>query len=172
MQYIRLPDTYYTTQILDGTSTPPPTQLPLIEHYVGEDITLEAYLTHDGKPVLITDWTLTAVLNTNQFANKHSWDGVINNGIYSDDTAGHYKIIIPSEVTTALTPGTYWLNIVATEKLGSDHHAIKDQTLILGRYPISLSYSGALPQTFSSGERQQLEQTAPLASDPTTHLAG
>lgn len=164
---MRLSDTYYTTNELDGTPTPPlgpgvKEEAP--QFYQGDTILLDVLLYFNNQPVLEEEWTITAVLKTSAFADCVTWEGELYNGIYKNDAPGYYRIIIPNDSTAELIAGTYWLDIIITEKTGQQQ-TYKDVKLILRRQPIMIDYSAGSPNPGRVLDRNELEKTYPPPVD-------
>mgnify|MGYP000974022240 CR=1 FL=1 len=136
---MRLPDLYYTRQFFDGYPEPPGVQAP-IQFYVGEDVIFDKYMAYEGKPVLEEDWDLTATVKTNAMSQCVMWTGILNNGIYKNNNSGYYKFVIPSQDTDTWQAGTYWLEVVAREKLGRGTGP-KDIDVFLFKQPFGLDFS-------------------------------
>lgn len=136
---MRLPDLYYTRQVFDGYPEPPGVPAP-IQFYIGEDVVFDKFLVYEGKPVLVEDWDLTAIVKSNKEAQCVRWTGIVNNGIYLNNNAGYYKFVIPSSETDNWIAGTYWLELVIREKLGRGAGP-KDLDVFLFRQPFGMDYS-------------------------------
>lgn len=144
---MRLDDTYYTNNKLDGIPVPPlgpETKLEAPQFYQGETIVLDMYFEYDGKPVTVEDWTLTAVLRSNRYSNCNVWSGSLNAGIYKKDQLGFYRVIITHEETSLLAAGTYWLGVTVTERNVSQG-TYKNVISFIKQQPIAIDYGVGSP---------------------------
>lgn len=165
---MRLPDFYYTQQSLDGQVSPEANSTTP-EFYQGDSIELDVYLNIDNQPVLENDWNIKAIVKKNVYANNIIWQGEYRNGIEKNDTAGYYKITIPSVVTSTSLAGTYWMDVVVTEKNGK---GTTDRSFVVVHQPFMLNYTVASPHPTSSSpysglRRGNVEPTMPFPEDIT-----
>lgn len=136
---MRLSDVFYTTKNLDGTPEPPGKPTP-IDFYQGEDIVFEVFLNFQDKAISTNEWDVNAYVKTNKHAEELIWSGELNNGLYKGVKEGMFKIVIPSETTTTMLAGTYWLALTIHEKSGKGP---KDLDYVILNQPFSVNYSAA-----------------------------
>lgn len=134
---MRLPDiNKISVQI--GNPVPKGYTTDIIEFSLGEDLVFTGYAEIEGSPIDINHWTLKAIIKSNSFAELTVWEGVINNGLtLTASKPGYYKIIVPKEVFNTYAPGTYWLGLIAKEKLGQGKESL-DRSIIVANVPFSL----------------------------------
>ena len=141
---MRLPDTTVYTDIKltgypESTGTP---EAP--EFSQGEDISFKIYLQQKNHEPLSPDkWNIHVLVKKNIYAKTTVWEGTLDNGVYKHNSIGCFNIIIPSEVTSMLPAGTYWMTLQAKQRLGQGE--IKDQTIDLISQPFIISYTASSP---------------------------
>ncbi len=163
---MRLPHIYKNFSPFESYPEPAKVTQDPINFYLGEDVTFDGYLEFEGNPVNPDDWTLTAVMKASPFASTILWTGELNNGVYfENDKPGYYRIQIPSSVLTPLISGTYWLDLVLKEKLGS-HNNMHDRTVIASRIPFGLDYTASSPSVAAPRDAG-VERTNPPPTDIT-----
>lgn len=139
---MRLDDIYFKRAQLDGVPTPPGQPDP-VQYYQGEDIIFEVFLNYNDVPVIVDDWDIRGIVKKNAFATDVAWTGTIEGGIFVQTKPGFYKIIIPSDVTAIFYAGTYWLDVVISQKVGKGEE--RDITAIIMHQPFSIDYSVGSP---------------------------
>lgn len=159
---MRLDDTYYTNQPMDGFPEPPAKSTP-INFYQGEDIILDVYLNYNAKPITLDKWEILGIVKKNQYAQQAIWTAEINNGLYQLEPSGYYRFLIPSESTATFLAGTYWLTVTIHELSGKGP---KDLDLVIVNQPFSINYSAGSPNPGSVLDRASTETTYPPPSDP------
>lgn len=121
-----------------GNPVPEGYHQELHEFFRGEDLLFNGYVEVDNTPLDISKWTLTVVIKSNSHAETTIWEGKLNNGLtMTANKPGHYKILVPKEVFNCYPQGTYWLGLIAKEKLGQGKETI-DRTRIVANIPFSL----------------------------------
>lgn len=155
---MRLPDLYYTPIPLDGAPEPQGPN-PLIEFFCGETIQLSQFINYAAGPIDVDKVELKATLKSSAYAPSASWAGSLNNGIFKESSPGYFTVVIPPTVTGNLLPGTYWLELQATEKDGAGSGRYDKLTFIV-KYPLLLSYSVSSPNQ-TRIDQQRPDDTLP-----------
>jgi hypothetical protein len=142
---IRLPDTYYTQQMLDGN--PPqngPNQLaPIFSQ--GEDIVFSTFLNVDGLPLDPTKWEIEFMVKKNVYASNILFKGELGESIIPlNNTPGFFQLWIPARATADFLPGLYYLSVSITEKTGTGK-GIKDRHIFLMNTVFNIELSAASP---------------------------
>lgn len=87
--------------------------------YQGEDVVYDIFL-FNGEPVSSEIYDVLVLVKTSPRAYQIVWQGSLDNGVYpTPNESGYYEVWIPSSVTTAFFAGTYYLDVLIREKLGS-----------------------------------------------------
>lgn len=143
---IRLPDTYYTTTMLDGNPASTGIKQPPPQFYQGEDVVFKIYLTLDGEVLTPEKHIIEVIIKKNQYADNILWKGVLGDGLYPrlDDKDGYYLIWMPSSATSTFLPGTYLMDIKSTDKLGAGEGA-KDRTVRVSQTLFNIDLSAMSP---------------------------
>jgi len=104
--------------------------------FQGEDIVYDLFLFYDGKPVSSEEFDVLISLKTSPRAGTASWLGSTTDmGVYPTPTgSGYYEVWIPSSVTDNLLAGTYHLDVLIKEKLGSGKGRYDRKYMILQTY--------------------------------------
>lgn len=138
--------------------------------YQGEDIVYDVYL-FNGEPVISDDYDIYAILKTGPRAYRISWQGSLDLGIYpTPNQSGYYELWIPSNITSSLLAGTYFLDIMVQEKMGAGK-ARFDRKYVLLQTSFNLEYSNfsPSPETLASNpdssKRAGVEQVWPNQPD-------
>lgn len=153
---MRLPDTYYTQQVLDGNTPYYGVNAQPPEYYQGEDIKLGFYLAVDNLPVTPKDYNILGTLKSSEFSDECHYTATINNlGLLADDIKGNYTLFVPSGVTTILSPGTYYFQIQLTERTGDYPKA---KTFVALKATVNISRSNFSP---ASDTRESPQQSSP-----------
>lgn len=140
---MRLPDIYYTRQKVQGA--PEEYGLPDPPTFSqGDSILFQQYLEYEGTPVSTKDWDIEVTVKSTAFTSSTTLFGGVEGA--SGGSVGFYKIHLPKEVTAALAPGTYFLDIRITQPIGSG--TPKDQSITISKIPflIILSVGSPNPQ--------------------------
>ena len=107
----------------------------------GEDVIINLYLSLEGKVVTTHDWKVSALMKVAKVSSELVWTGELGNGVNVTTASGSYTVVIPASVTRCLPQGTYWMDITATQKLGSGN--IVDRTVVLETFPILIQFSAS-----------------------------
>ena len=154
---MRLPDIYYTTQQVDGTlqqdGTPDPAKFSQ-----GEDVVLSLYAEYNGTPINELDnWIITAEASSTYSNGSVFWTGVKNNGLYYCKNEKGVQIIIPNTETATLFAGTYWIDLIIKQAVGTGDK--KDLTVKLATFSFNIEYTASSPN--SNQNRSVLVSTLP-----------
>jgi hypothetical protein len=138
----------------------------------GETIVYDAQLCVDGALIAPTGWDIKCILKKSEFAIEVLWQGILNNGLYFSPNTSQYQIWIPSDVTADLFAGTYFMDVIASELIGSGT-GVKDRTILLITLPIGIRYTPSSPHPDSADTclpgrlpRTGVEPTYPLPFNP------
>jgi len=138
----------------------------------GEDVVADAIFRIDGQPVLPASWNITVVVKNSQFAILKTWQGLLNNGLYYKPDIDQYEFWIPGAVTADLFAGTYFVDCVATEPVGSGPGG-RNRTILLTTVAFDLKYTVSSPHPDSADTRRPgrinhdcQEPTAPIGVNP------
>ena len=122
-----------------GNPVPAGYVVDVYEFFRGEDILFNGYVEIDDKPVDITKWNIRAIVKSNSHSENIIWEGQLNNGlIMSSNKPGQYKVLIPKETFNSYPQGTYWLGLIAKERLGQGKESL-DRTRIIANIPFSIA---------------------------------
>ncbi len=161
----RLPDVYYTEKVLDGNgefygiNQLPPNYLQ------GEDIRLVFGLSPGQNPVLSDTTKLELILKKSKYADNILWYGTIGSGLYAvDGKPGYYYMLMPSQISAAFLPGSYYIDILATEKTGTGQD-IKDLTTVALSFVITIELGASSPNP-----KLKAYSTEIIAFDPVTGI--
>jgi hypothetical protein len=148
-----------------GNPVPQGYTVEIYEFFLGEDILFRGYAAIDSEPLDINKWTLKAIVKSNSQSTQIIWEGFLNNGItMSLSKPGEYKILIPKETFNSHAAGTYWLGLLAKEKLGQGKEVI-DRSKIIANIPFSLIQ--AVGSNAAVDIRLEDDKTLPLATNIT-----
>lgn len=161
---MRIPDIHKGLNALEGYPPAAQTSAPLIQFFKGEDILFEGYLSYDDKPVTSDNWIIKGVIKAGTFNKDIIWEGSMNEGIYIEPALpGYYKILVPSSTMEAYSAGTYWLDILIKEQIGSSNN-FRDRTILLSRVPFSYDVTAS---SIKTDPRNMAERTFPLPTNIT-----
>jgi hypothetical protein len=118
-------------------------------YFQGEDIVLDALLYYRGEAVCGEKYNVTAIVKSDPHALNTTWTGVVDNGIYKGKKTGMYEIWIPSYITSKMFAGSYYLDMVLKEPVGSGKGP-KDRTIFVASYIFNVEYSSASPHPESA----------------------
>lgn len=142
----RLTDTYYTKQVLDGT---PPIVLgvrqeaPLFKQ--GEDIKLFFYLNYNGSYVDLEKHELQLMLKKLPRAQNVLWSAKLNAGLFKvEGIPGYFYMLLPSEISSYFLPGSYYIDIVLTEKVGTGE-AVRDTKQVIRSFMLEIDLGASSP---------------------------
>ncbi len=147
--FLKLPTLLQNTPIFEGFTIPNSEALPLLEYYIGEDIILTVPLSINGKPLDDT-WEIKAVLKSLPTSATTLWNGNLENGLaHKSSSPLHFAIVLPKSLTSTLAPGTFWLDVLGEQRIGTG--TLIDQRLVFGRIPIcfNATASGSFSETNS-----------------------
>lgn len=159
-----LPDSNYRTYSIPGY----PQNTGLLQESPtfgqGEDVLLGLSLRIDGQPVDETEYDLEVIVKKSTYASNILWKGLLNFGLYRrliDEawTPGSYYMLMPAAVSGLFLPGTYYVDVKATQKPGSGN-LTKDLTLFILSSTFNIVLSAASPNpklTPSSGVETVLD---------------
>ena len=142
---IRLPDTYYTTQMLDGQ----PEQTGIYQlsptFYQGEDVIINFYLQIDGAPVTLDHWDVSLIVKKSNFANNILWSAFPGNGLIPrvGGKDGYFEMIMPAAISSLFLPGSYYMALKTVENPGTGNP--KDRTIVPLQAYFNLELSAASP---------------------------
>jgi hypothetical protein len=87
--------------------------------YQGEDAVYDLFL-FNGAPISSAEYDVSVLVKTSPRAYNVVWQGTLDNGVYpAPNESGYYEVWIPSNVTATFFAGTYYLDVLVHEKLGS-----------------------------------------------------
>lgn len=132
---MKLPKLIKDIKPFDVNVIPDGAPFPLINFYLGEDIILTLPVELTGG--VLEDFLIKAYLKSGVASTETLWVGDQYDGLtLSPATPGVINIAIAKKVTEKLNPGTYWLDIVAQQKIGTG--STIDRLVVLARLPIGL----------------------------------
>jgi hypothetical protein len=139
----------------------------------GEDVVLDAMLYYKGEPVIEEKYNITAVVKSDPHALNAIWTGIVDNGIYKGGKSGIYEIWIPSANTSKMFAGSYYLDIVLKEPVGTGMGP-KDRTIFVASYIFNIAYSSASPNPESAdvGDNQLNRSTLKPSWPPVADTIG
>ena len=157
---MRLPNVYKSFTSFEGLPEPEQQSAPLIQFFNGEDVVLEGYCEIDGEPIQSIDWDISAVVKSGTFASNTIWDGnTADYGVYTvSSRPGYYKVFIPAIIFEEKASGTFWMDLIATEKVGKGE-GLKDRTAIVARVPFGYDTTASSPRV--THPRTDSERTYP-----------
>jgi hypothetical protein len=128
---MRLPDFYYTSQILDGTEPKDGIKQPSPSFPQGDDIVLSFYINYNGMPIITSEWALEAIVKKNPGAATVLWRGILGVGLWEKEgIPGYFSIIMANDVSAQFLAGTYYLDIKGVQKIGTGEN-VRDLTVTL-----------------------------------------
>jgi hypothetical protein len=114
-------------------------------YYQGEDIVYALYLEQAGSPVTHVDYDISAIVKTSPRAATVVWEGKVNAGLTpTPSLSGFYELWIPSVITEPLLAGSYFIDILITERIGTGQGAY-DRKFVLAQTVFNLEYSNHSP---------------------------
>jgi hypothetical protein len=131
--------------------------------YQGEDIVYDLYLIHDGAPVEMNNYEISAVLKPSPRAQRITWQGTHDDGVYEvAGQPGYYELWIPSKSTEQFVAGTYYLQVQIKEKLAAGQGRFDRRFVLLQTY-LNIDYSNfsTNPASRTNDARQGVEPIWP-----------
>jgi hypothetical protein len=162
----RLNHIYYTDKLLDGYVSQDGVRSQSPRFYQGEDLKLSFYLNYKGQPVTGEKYTLEVIVKKSPAAQNILWKGYLENGLYNNEAAGDFHVLIPSTITSNFLPGIYYLDVKLQEKVG-EGDAIRDVSLIILSTTFTLELSAGSPFPKLAAHRTE-ERTYDPATGITT----
>jgi hypothetical protein len=155
----RIPDSYYTKKILDGTTqyNSPKQESP--KFFQGADIELSFYLNVEGQPVTLSKYDVYAVVKKSIYANTVLWQGdtFVNVGLREEQKdSGFFSILIPRSVNANWLPGTFYMDVVVEEKAGTVDRAEKQLVVMQTDFQLLLSTTSPNPKMGGQSVQAQL----------------
>jgi hypothetical protein len=155
----RIPDSYYTKKMLDGTPqyNSPKQESP--KFFQGADIELAFYLNIEGQPVTLSKHDVYAVVKKSIYANAVLWqaDTFVNVGLREEiKDGGYFSVFIPRDVNSQWLPGTFYLDVVVEEKAGTVEHAERQLVVMQTDFQLLLSTSSPNPVLGGQSVQAQL----------------
>lgn len=143
---IRLPDIYYTRQMLDTNPSQTGIYQPPPQFAQGEDVVFNVFLSIDGQPLTSENWLIEAFIKKNTYAGNILWNGLVGDGIVEnfDSVVGQFQIWLPAADTATFLSGTYYIAVQITEKLGTGD-GIKDRKLVLFQSVFNIGLAASSP---------------------------
>jgi hypothetical protein len=138
--------------------------------YQGEDIVYDLFL-FNGEIVTSDDYEIRAILKTSARAYNAAWQGSLDLGIYPVvNQSGYYELWIPSNVTSNLLAGTYYLEVQVHEKMGRGNGRFdRKYTLVKTNFNLEYSNFSPSPETKANNplaaKREGIEQVWPNQPD-------
>lgn len=140
--------------------------------YQGEDATYDLFLYDSGAPISAEDYDITAIVKTSPRAGSVVWQGKIDLGIFTnnDNLPGYYELWIPATVTSLMLAGTYYMDIMVSEKMGKTGGRY-DRKKVLLQTVFNIEYSNFSPAPESvdssndAPSRSTVEETWPNKPD-------
>jgi hypothetical protein len=138
--------------------------------YQGEDIVYDLFL-FNGEIVTSDDYDITAILKTSPRAYNVAWQGSLEIGIFPVvNQTGYYELWIPSNVTSNLLAGTYYLDVLVQEKMGAGKGRF-DRKYVMVQTMLNIEYSNFSPSPETrannplAARREGIEQVWPNQPD-------
>jgi hypothetical protein len=145
--------------------------------YQGEDIVYDIFL-FNGEPVTTDDYDVLAMVKTSSRAYSVVWEGSLDLGVYpSPNQSGYYELWVPSNITSKLLAGTYYLDVMIREKIGAGKGRF-DRKYILLQTSFNIEYSNfsPSPETLANNpeaaKRAGIEQVWPNHPDTIGRRSG
>lgn len=136
--------------------------------YQGEDIVYDLFLFHEGANVSSDDYDINVLIKTSPRAYIAVWEGKLDFGVYKiNNREGYYEVWIPSSVTAELLGGSYYVDVMITERIGKGGGRY-DRKYVLLQTVFNLEYSNFSPapeSLTSSSSRSNVEETWPNKPD-------
>jgi hypothetical protein len=140
--------------------------------YQGEDMVYDLFLYDAGAPASFEDYDITALVKTSPRAKNVVWQGKIDSGIFTnnDNLPGYYELWIPASATALMLAGTYYIDILLTEKMGKTGGRY-DRKKVLLQTVFNIEYSNFSPAPEAVGSdntapsRSSVEETWPNKPD-------
>lgn len=145
--------------------------------YQGEDIVYDLFL-FNGKPVSSEEYDVRVFVKASPRAYKVVWQGTLDDGVYpAPNESGYYEIWIPSSTTESFFAGTYYLDVLIQEKLGSgDGRFDRKYIAIQTNFNVEYSNFSPSPETLAinpnSLKRDGMEQVWPNQPDTIGRRSG
>jgi hypothetical protein len=139
--------------------------------YQGEDVVYDVFLFHEGKPVSSEDYDIKVIVKTSPRAYEAVWLGNVDNGVFpAPKGSGNYELWIPSAITEKFLAGTYYLDILIQERIGSGTGRYDRKYVLLQRmFNIDYSNFSVSPESRSQQSpkhlRSGIEETWPNLTD-------
>ncbi len=156
---IALPNSYYTTQMLEGNPEQTGIKQPAPQFYQGEDIQLQFYLNYNGAPVISDKYVVDIIVKKSTAAQNVLWKATLGNGLYelTPKVPGYYYISMPAAISSLFLPGTYYITARLKEVVGQNKGP-SDLTIFMLNMPFNIELSSASPNP----------KLAPTSSSETT----
>lgn len=139
--------------------------------FQGEDIVYDLFLFYDGKPVSSEEFDVLISVKTSPRASTASWLGSTTDmGVYPAPTgSGYYEVWIPSSVTDNLMAGSYHLDVMIKEKIGSGKGRYDRKYAILQTY-LNIDYGNfsTRPETAEASAANPLKRSDATGVWPNT----
>lgn len=139
--------------------------------YQGEDIVYDLFLFHEGEHVSADDYDINVSVKTSPRAHTAVWEGKLDFGVYKlASKDGYYEVWIPSNVTAMLLGGSYYVDVMITERVGKGGGRY-DRKYVLLQTVFNLEYSNfsPAPESLKSSpnapSRSTVEETWPNMPD-------
>lgn len=163
--YIKARTRVYKTQIPTRLSSSVP-GIPLFEEghpnpdlfYQGEDVIYDTFLSYEDNPVLVEDYEISVIVKTSPRASAAVWEGRLDLGVeQKPNQSGNYEIWIPAAVTEKFLAGTYYLDVLVTERVGKGLGK-HDRKYVLIQTVFNIDYSNhsPTPESRTSGKELRL----------------
>jgi hypothetical protein len=139
--------------------------------YQGEDIVYDVFLFHEGQPVSSDAYDVKVSVKTSPRAYETIWFGSVDNGIYpAPKGSGNYELWIPSAITEKFLAGSYYVDILIQERVGSGTGRYDRKYVLLQRiFNVDYSNFSASPESRSQKSpkdlRSAIEETWPNVAD-------
>lgn len=141
---VRLPDTYYTTVVLDGQVQETGIKQAPPQFYQGEDCIFDVYLQYLEKPVIPEEWIIEVIIKKSEFAENILWKGIYGQGLYKNGNPGFYQIIFPSQASSLFLAGAYHIDVKLCQRIGANP-GVKDLSIIIFQGYFDLNLAAASP---------------------------
>lgn len=144
----RLPDAYYTEQMLDGITPFTGYKQPSPSFNQGEDIGLSFFVNYEGKPLNKLDWNLRGVIKKSVHAENVLWQAIPEVSLFEkESTPGYYYFVMPGAISGQFLPGIYFFDLLGTQKVGhGPDHLDRTRVLLSATFNIELSASSPNPK--------------------------
>jgi hypothetical protein len=130
--------------------------------YQGDDVIYDVYLFFRGKPVTTDDYEIVVSVKPSPRAINDIWRATSESGLSEVKTsgAGYFEIWIPSQVTSEILAGSYYITVWVKEKFAATGGKYDRSSVILTHiFNITYSAFSPKPETASSESFEKIHRT-------------